>query len=298
MTAVFHANFFKTQDHNQIFYQTNFPHTDGEIFDQPLVVLNYGLVCSSHHWKYQIDYFHDRGYRLLMHDYRGHFQSTGKDKIQEITFKQMAQDTHDLIQFLGAKKVFLIGHSMGVNVSLEMHRLNPESILGMVLMSGTVMPVRDVMFDNNLMQFIAPLTKKLLNRYQGTFRKIWGLSGWNPIVNEIIRRQGFNPARVESEFIEIYLNRVAELGPELFFQLYDEMGRHDIVSYCPRIKHPTLIISGDRDKVIPPYLQRLLHQLIPRSEFYLVHKGSHVPQVDYPQHINERMELFLLQHSQ
>lgn len=60
------ANFFKTEDNEQIFYLKNFSTFDSS---KKTIVFNYGLVCSNHHWKYQVEYFDERGYQILMHDY-------------------------------------------------------------------------------------------------------------------------------------------------------------------------------------------------------------------------------------
>ena len=73
----------------------------------------------------------------------------------------------------------------------------------------------------------------------------------------------------------------------------NEMQKHDILAHLPQIKIPTLVIGGDNDKVIPNYLQKLLHNNLPNAELYIVHQGSHVPQVDFPQFINERLLYFL-----
>ena len=54
------ANFFKTEDNEQIFYNKNFSSFDKS---KKTIVFNYGLVCSNHHWKYQIEYFDQRGYQ-------------------------------------------------------------------------------------------------------------------------------------------------------------------------------------------------------------------------------------------
>ncbi len=104
---------------------------------------------------------------------------------------------------------------------------------------------------------------------------------------------GFNQEMVSDEFIEIYLNKIGVLGPDLFFQLIGEMQTHDILAFLSKIKTRTLIIGGNKDKVIPNYLQRILNEHLENSELYIVHKGSHVPQVDFPLLINERLELFL-----
>ena len=73
------------------------------------------------------------------------------------------------------------------------------------------------------------------------------------------------------------------------------MNKHDILSYLPHISSETLVIGGDQDKVIPNYLQKLLVKELPNAKLYLVRKGSHVPQVDFPEFINERIDLFLSQ---
>ena len=86
---------------------------------------------------------------------------------------------------------------------------------------------------------------------------------------------------------------MGQLGPELFFQLFNEMGRQNITSHLDRMTMPTLVMGGEKDNVIPNHLQRTLASLIPNSETYFFPNGSHVPQVDFPDFINERMKLFV-----
>jgi pimeloyl-ACP methyl ester carboxylesterase len=284
------ANFFKTEDNEQIFYNKNFSSFDKS---KKTIVFNYGLVCSNHHWKYQIEYFDQRGYQILIHDYRGHFQSTGKHDVKKITFPQMAKDIKDLCDFLGIDKAYMLGHSMGVNITLQIAKDYPALVQGMVLISGTFMAVNDIMFDSNVMEFITPFCVAGLEKYPSIVNKIWTASGMNPIVRNIIHATGFNKAKVSKEFIEIYLNRVGQLGPELFFQLFNEMTKQNISSSLERMEIPALIIGGQKDNVIPNHLQRTLASLLPQSETYFLTSGSHVPQADFPELLNERMDLFL-----
>lgn len=284
------ANFFKTEDNEQIFYNKNFSSFDKS---KKTIVFNYGLVCSNHHWKYQIEYFDQRGYQILIHDYRGHFQSTGRHDVKKITFPQMAKDIKDLCDFLGIDKAYMLGHSMGVNITLQIAKDYPALVQGMVLISGTFMAVNDIMFDSNVMEFITPFCVAGLEKYPSIVNKIWTASGMNPIVRNIIHATGFNKAKVSKEFIEIYLNRVGQLGPELFFQLFNEMTKQNISSSLERMEIPALIIGGQKDNVIPNHLQRTLASLLPQSETYFLTSGSHVPQADFPELLNERMDLFL-----
>lgn len=290
-----HSNFFKTQDREQIFYSTNFL-VDFKTKHKNVIVFNYGLVCSNHHWKYQLDWFDKQGFKILFHDYRGHFQSSGKDDLTKITFKQIAQDTDELLSHLGLEDVFYVGHSMGVNITLELARLYPEKIKGMILISGTTLPVKGVMFDTNLMEYIIPMAEEGLKRYREIFDVVWKTQAMNPMAVKLIHSQGFNEKKVSREFIEIYMNRLSQLGPDLFMQLFGEMQKHDILGNLESMVMPSLVIGGDKDNVIPYHLQLLLHQTLRNSELYLVKEGSHVPQVDFPEFINERMRQFIDSH--
>jgi pimeloyl-ACP methyl ester carboxylesterase len=284
------ANFFQTDDNEQIFYLKNFTSHNSS---KPTLVFNYGLVCSNHHWKYQVEYFDELGFQILLHDYRGHFQSSGAQNIKKLTFQQMARDIKGICDFLEIKKAFMLGHSMGVNITLQIAKDYPELVQGMVLISGTFMAVNDVMFDSNVMEFITPFCIAGLEKYPDIFKAIWTSTGMNPIVKNIIHSTGFNKAMVSKEFIEIYINRLGQLGPEVFFQLFSEMMKINISSNLDRMQIPALVIGGLKDNVIPNHLQRTLANLLPQSQSYYLPTGSHVPQADFPELINKRIELFV-----
>jgi non-heme chloroperoxidase len=286
------ANFFRTDDGEQLFFVKNFIKLDPS---RPVLVFNYGLVCSNHHWKFQTKYFDEKGYQILIHDYRGHFQSTGAHDVKKITFLQLSKDVADLCEYLGIKKAVMLGHSMGVNISLQLAKDYPQLVSGMVLISGTFINVKDVMFDSNVMEFIAPIAETGLEKYPEVFKKIWSSSGMNPLVREIIHTTGFNRSKVSKEFIEIYLNRVGQLGADIFFQLFNEMTHQNITGSLEQMDIPALVIGGHKDSVIPNHLQRTLASLLPNSETYFMKDGSHVPQADYPEMVNERIELFIQQ---
>ena len=286
------ANFFITPDQEQIFFNKNFKVNDPS---KPTLVFNYGLVCSNHHWKFQTEYFDKLGFQILIHDYRGHFQSTGKNNVKMITFPQMAKDIHDLCEYLGIKKAVMLGHSMGVNVSLQLAKDYPNLVSGMVLISGTFMAVKDIMFDSNIMEFATPFLTAGLQKYPQLVNAVWTTNGMNPLIRTIIHTTGFNKNKVSKEFIEIYLNRVGQLGPDVFFQLFNEMAKQNITASLEKMKCPALIVGGQKDNVIPNHLQRTLATLLPNSETYFLVDGSHVPQVDFPDFINERINLFVEQ---
>lgn len=285
------ANFFKTPDNQQIFYLRNVKEFDNS---KPILIFNYGLVCSNHHWIYQVKAFNDLGYQILLHDYRGHFQST-MGSIEEVTFNQFASDIFLLCEHLNIKKGIFLGHSMGVNVCLQIAKNHPELVAGLVLISGTYLPVKDIMFDTNLMEYIMIVATLFHQYYPDTLKKIWSTGGLNPLIREIIHTAGFNKKKVPREFIEIYLNRMGQLGVEIFFKLIDQMSKQNITTALSQMHIPTLIVGGIKDGVIPNHLQRSLANIMPDAETYYLRTGSHVPQADFPELINERIDLFFKQ---
>ena len=74
------------------------------------------------------------------------------------------------------------------------------------------------------------------------------------------------------------------------------MTKQNITANLEKMKMPSLVIGGFKDNVIPNHLQRALASLLPKSETYFLKDGSHVPQADFPDMINERIELFVSQH--
>jgi pimeloyl-ACP methyl ester carboxylesterase len=285
-----HNNFLKTDDDEQIFYSTNFK--PGTITES-VVIFNYGLVCSNFHYGEQIEFLESIGKPILIYDYRGHFQSSGIDNLENITFSRMAQDLSLIIDRLELESSILIGHSMGVNVCLEYARTNQAKISKMILISGTILPVQNILMNTHLSGPVIPLLEQALNMFPKEFKTFWKYGGWSPILKRMIRSGGFNPNQVGLDFIETYLNKLGELGPELFFQLINQMQTHDSLAFVEEIEVKSLIVGGNRDKVVPNFLQKLLHEKLVDSELYTIHSGSHVPQVDFPDLINERIQYFL-----
>ncbi len=281
---------FKTNDGETLFFKTNFD--INQQTSTPPLLFNYGLVCSEHHWKYQIDYFKDK-YPIIIHDYRGHYKSSGADKIKNLTINQLAHDTIELLNYLQLKKAHVIGHSMGANVSLEMAIIDQNRLCSMTLISGSIFSTKDIMLNSNITDILIPYLEKLFHSNPHFFSAVWKTNQYNPLIKNIIHKSGFNSQEVSKEFVQVYLEKLGELGPEIFLQLFNSMSNHTISMSFDKIEIPTLIISGDNDKVIPHYTQFFAHNKIKNSEFYVLRKGSHVPQVDYPLFINERLKLFI-----
>ncbi|WP_419173257.1 alpha/beta fold hydrolase [Halobacteriovorax sp.] len=286
------SKFLNIDESTKIQYWTNFEPVEGEKY-QDVIVFNYGLVCNIRHFEYQIDFFHNKGYKILLHDYRGHYESETKEGIETITFENIISDLNTLINHLNIETTIHIGHSMGVNVTIEYAFKYPTEVKKMILISGTIFPPQDVMFDSNLVDISEPYIKEIKDKWENQFKLIWKNAYLNPLAKFMVWRGGFNTKKTNLDFVQYYMKKLGQLSPDIFFQLLDEMREQRVIKDLEQIKTPALIIGGDKDKVIPNYLQQILHKGLANSELYIIKNGSHVPQVDFPEFINERIELFL-----
>ncbi len=282
-----YPNYFLTSDGENIFYSTNFEsHTPSDT----LLVFNYGLVCSNFHWKYQLPFFENLGYKILVHNYRGHYNSTSKNDVESVNFDNMVNDLNEVLNQFNFNNIVMLGHSMGVNTTLEFAKKFPGKLKGMVLISGSVLPPQDVMFDNNYMGIIMPYVEKLSKNYPKIAEFAWKYGSYNPLIQMMIRNGGFNENRVSLDFIQVYMNKISQLPQDLFMKLFKEMGAHDAISFLENIETRALVMGGDEDKIIPLHVQFIMHQKLKNSEFYIIKDGSHVPQIDFPNSINERIK--------
>jgi len=283
---------FTTSEGIEINYGKNFTSLEDDK-NKHTLVFNYGLVCNIAHWEEQIPYFHSRGYNVIYHDYRFHFKSSSTEDISDLNFKNIARDMNELFDSLQVTGAIHLGHSMGVNTTLEYAYQFPEKVKGIVLISGTVLPPQDVLFDSNWMEIIQPILELLLEKYPTLYENVWKTGHLNPLATHLVHRGGFNTKKVPIKFVEYYLKKIGELKPDVFFQLLKEMKNHDIISHLESIKTPSLIMGGDQDQVIPNFLQNILKDSLPNSSMYIIKDGSHVPQVDFPSTVNQRIEIFI-----
>lgn len=259
---------------------------------QTVIVFNYGLLCTFEHYKYQIKFFDELKFPILLMDYRGHHPDNTAVEFEEITFENMARDNIKLFEMYKLKHVHLVCHSMGVNVGLETAIMVPEMVESLTLISGSVFPPQNVMFNSNIINFLQPYIEGLYEQFPTAFDFVWKKQVKLDIVKKFVHVSGFNHKKVSEDFIEIYLETLTNYPPKLFFHLLNSMRDHNILGELHLIDTPTLIISGDKDNIIPLHLQNIIHEHLKNSELYIVNEGNHVPQIDDPDLVNERMELF------
>jgi non-heme chloroperoxidase len=276
--------FVKSLDGTKLFYSI-----EGK--GKPLVFC-YGLVCSSLHWTYQIEHF-QQDYQAIWFDYRGHQNSEVPKNLDSLTLENIASDLGVILDELNIDDAVLLGHSMGVNVVLEFYRQQPKRVAGMVLANGTAQRPLETLFRHNSLQAGFKILKKLYEKSPELVSLLWKSQKGNPFARSLVSLGGFNPHLTPREDIELYIDQVADTDPAILIHLIENYDAYDANAWLHTVQTPTLIISGEQDRLIPVEQQELMHQLIPNSRLEIIRHGSHCPQMDLPDLVSLKIENFL-----
>jgi pimeloyl-ACP methyl ester carboxylesterase len=121
---------------------------DGEIISynvcgsgKETLVFVHGWSCDSRYWHQQVPYFAKK-YQVVTIDLAGHGHSSQNRKIYSP--ESFGHDIKAVVEDVNARKVILIGHSMGGEIVACAARLMPERVIGIVGVD-TLQNVEDTM---------------------------------------------------------------------------------------------------------------------------------------------------------
>jgi len=119
------------------------------------LVFIHGWSCDSRYWRRQVPFFAGK-YRVITVDLAGHGHS-GQGRIR-YTMTSFGHDVRAVVDAVHARRVILIGHSMGGGVIAEAARLMPEQVIGLVGVD-TLENVEYPLTQDELEQMIEPFER-------------------------------------------------------------------------------------------------------------------------------------------
>ncbi len=96
---------------------------------QPTVVLVHGWMCDQTYWEAQVPALAEH-FGVVTVDVAGHGLS-GTNR-NEWTTSSLGEDVAAVLTYLQLEDVFVVGHSMGGRVALEVARLMPGTVVGVI----------------------------------------------------------------------------------------------------------------------------------------------------------------------
>ncbi|KAL3697307.1 hypothetical protein R1sor_011383 [Riccia sorocarpa] len=106
----------------------------------PLVLLLHGFPGLWYSWRHQIPVIAKAGYHVVAPDQRGYGQTEAPADPSKYTFLHLVGDVVGLIEALGEKQVYLIGHDWGAVVTWMTAVLRPDLLKCVITLSVGFVP--------------------------------------------------------------------------------------------------------------------------------------------------------------
>ncbi|WP_447972764.1 alpha/beta fold hydrolase [Nitrospira sp. Kam-Ns4a] len=252
----------------------------------PAVILIHGHGGAMWHWEHQQAALGAR-HRVVTLDLLGSGLSDKPDL--DYTPTELLESFRGFMDAVGIQRAALVGNSMGAGLAMAMALTYPERVDRLVLIAGFPDHVRE------------KLASPLFRRAVDSRVPIWlvrlgswlaGRSTTRRILSEVVHDQSLlTPLVIERS----YRNRqdTGFLAPTLKMVRNLPLWEESFAKRIAEVRHPTLIIWGEQDRLFPPQVGRELQATIRGSRLELVPEAGHMPQWERPEVVNRLLLVFL-----
>jgi 3-oxoadipate enol-lactonase len=214
----------------------------------------------------------DGRFPTLCYDKRGHGLS-GAPPL-EYTIEDHRRDVVSVLDGVGIEAIVLVGISVGGLIALDMAATHPERVTALVLCDTGARIGSPEVWEARI----------------GAIRS----SGLSAVSGDILSRW-FAPDFADRS--PVVFQRCAEMlesTPEVGYTgTCATLRDTDLREVVDEITHPTLVLCGAEDRPTPPDMGRELAAGMPRARFELIEGAGHLPPVEQPGAVTDRITDFL-----
>lgn len=259
------------------------------------VLLADGIGCDGWIWRYLRPILAPYG-RLVHLHMRGHGESAAPNDPNAIRIRDLAEDWRRLMDHEGITEAIVIGHSMGVQVALELWHRERSRVQGLALLCGSFEdPVSTFRDGQVLKRSLKPL--QLVTRLGGgRLRKVWQTALRLPAAYYVATMTEIDADLVKRADVEPYLDHLARMDPPTFFRMLGEAGAHSARAWLGEMDLPVLVLAGTKDEFTPAYLSEQMARRIPGATLDMVDGGAHACPIEMPTRVNRSVGQFMQAH--
>jgi pimeloyl-ACP methyl ester carboxylesterase len=257
-----------------------------ELGDGPPVVFVHGLAGSWQNWLEQLPAFADH-HRVIALDLPGFGRS--EMPAQRISISGYARTLDALCDALDVEAAAFVGNSMGGFVGAELAIAFPERVERLTLVSAAGLTVEHMRSERGLAALRR--AENALAFYMG-----WIASHSDTVARRARLRRAVlalvaaHPDRLPAP---LAAEQIRGSGKPGFVDAVDALTSYPIRHRIPEIACPTLIVWGDRDRVVPVRDAHEFERLIPNSRRVVLEDTGHVAMLERPARFNALLEEFL-----
>lgn len=257
--------------------------------DAPAVVLLhhfYGNVATWRHLHRELSSDHrviafDRpGFGLTEPPPRRHWNG-----VNPYTRAASARLALGLLDHLGIEAAALVGSSAGGTIALETYALAPGRVHGLGLLAPAI--TGDVGPPPHLRRWMRRAPLRALG--PAVVRRVAG-----DITRERVSRSWADPGLATDDDVEAYARPLRVTGwARGYWELFAAEPPPDLRGLLPRVEVPTLVVSGDTDRVVSPALSRRTAAAIPGASYVELPRTGHTPHEERPDALAAVLRPFL-----
>lgn len=263
----------------------------GERGAESPVLLCDGIGCDGYVWRYLRS---DLGTRFTVHPhYRGHGRTQAPRDATRVTIADLADDMACVLDDALVDRAVLVGHSMGVQVSLETYRRHPSRVAGLVLVCGAPSHPLRTFKGSATLEELLPTIQKWIGRMPGVINRLTRTLLPTRLAYEVASRLEIRRELVEPSDFMPYLEGMSRIDTRLFVAMLSSAGQHSAEDLLPEVRVPTLVIAGGRDGFTPPDRSRAMAEAIPGAELLEIPNASHTAPIERPNLVDWTVRDFL-----
>lgn len=245
------------------------------------VILIHGFGVTNYVWRKNIDDL-SRHFTVYAIDMIGSGY-TEKPLNFNYSINNMSKFIYEFMKRLKLDNVFLVGHSLGGAVCLNLTLNHPENISKLVLIDS-------LGHHQDLPFTIKILRNRILNKLVPIFSGKWS-------IKLILKKAYFNDSLLTDEEVNEYSKALESLNgkkvlQKMFMETFDEEYAKDLQKHFNKIDKETLVIWGEKDEIIAPLYGTLFSREIKNSKLVLIKNVGHVPHLEDPSTVNKMIVEF------
>ncbi|HEC72206.1 MAG TPA: alpha/beta hydrolase [Thermoplasmatales archaeon] len=254
---------------------------------EPLILIS-GLGMDNTGWIYQVPVFKDF-FKVIIFDNRGIGKSSRT--LGPYTIKMMADDVVNLMKYLGIKSAHILGSSMGGMIAQEIAINYPLRVNKLVLCSTSPRPRQ--LFLKKLSEGLKDLLNDKIedvvevDSKKEIFEKAVSYILLQAVSEEFLKK---NKKLVEETF-KRYLSNPYYI--ETFLKQVRAIRWHNTLDRLNLIEAETLILAGDKDRLVSPENAKILAERIPNSKVKIFKNVGHAMHLEIPEKFNKTVLDFL-----
>lgn len=242
----------------------------------PPLLLIHGLGATHGDWVKQIDFF-ARVFRVIAPDLRGHGDSEGEGPFN---VDRLASDLSQLLDQLKFGPFFIVGHSMGGAVAMQLALFKPERVQKLVL-ADTLPSFRPNSWRKRwllwmrlgIMRFLGP--EALAKR---TAKQLFPKPDQEALRELVVLRHGRTPKPV-------------------YLALLKTLSSWSVADKLSWLTMPVLVVAGEND-YFPPVEAQAFAEMLPNGQCRIFEGAHHHLPLEKPEDFNRITMEFLMPGSQ